>query len=277
MSTPDPGTARHRQDALDHRARARSVRPRLVRAADNPRRSSHLIDVGAESAVVLVEAGALARAAELAATAGALPPGLSGRAALGWQAATEAIVTALRRAADHRGGRVPEPDPEDVPGPVLDGWLPPTAVDWSRDSGSIPAPAPGAEAARAAPASARSGRRSRRPRPRRRRGAGMKPRPGPLEDLVTTADRIASAATPVADALAALGEFSTYVPPSDVLISYTRTGCIVRVADRRAAHRETIEKTFSAAFLAAGWEVTHRRTGGLGMAHPSTLTRLSLP
>ncbi|MFJ4343520.1 hypothetical protein [Streptomyces sp. NPDC088915] len=94
---------------------------------------------------------------------------------------------------------------------------------------------------------------------------------------MTTADRIASAAAPIAAALAALGEYSTHVPTADVLISYTRTGCIVRVADRRADHREEIEETFSAAFLAAGWEVTYRQTGGLGMAHPSTLTRLSLP
>ncbi|MFC7979755.1 hypothetical protein ACFUT3_31540 [Streptomyces cinereoruber] len=94
---------------------------------------------------------------------------------------------------------------------------------------------------------------------------------------MTTADRIASAAAPIADALAALSESRSTVPAADVLISYTRTGCIVRVADRRTAHRETIEEAFTAAFLAAGWGVTHRQTGGLGMAHPSTLTRLATP
>ncbi|MFF9691315.1 hypothetical protein [Streptomyces sp. NPDC014623] len=127
MTTPVPGTAHH-QRTPDHRARARAVRPRLVRAAADTHRPCHVLD--AEDEVVLVEAGTLARAADLAAIAGALPPGLSGRAALAWQAATETIVTALRRAADHQGAQVPDPDPEDVPAPH-DGPLSPTVIDWS--------------------------------------------------------------------------------------------------------------------------------------------------
>ncbi|MCX5205899.1 hypothetical protein OG897_31280 [Streptomyces sp. NBC_00237] len=48
------------------------------------------------------------------------------------------------------------------------------------------------------------------------------------------------------------------MPTADVLISYVHTGCIVRVADRRAAHRTPVEREFRAAFSAAGWSVLDR-------------------
>ncbi|MFB7031562.1 MULTISPECIES: hypothetical protein [unclassified Streptomyces] len=134
MTTSHPGTGREHQGAPDHRARARAVRPRLVRAAADTHRSSRAVD--AEAVVVLVEAGTLALAADLAAAAGALPPGLSGRTALGWQAATEAIVTAPRRAADHQGARA-EPDPEEPPAPAPHGPPPaPAFIDWSAEARS---------------------------------------------------------------------------------------------------------------------------------------------
>ncbi|MFB7031560.1 MULTISPECIES: hypothetical protein [unclassified Streptomyces] len=132
MTTPDPGTGRQPGGVPDHRARARAVRPRLIRAAADTHRSSRALD--AESAVVLVEAGTLALAADLAAAAGTPPPGLSGRAALGWQAATDAIVTALRRAADHQGARVePDPAPGDLPAPAPYGPPPAAVIDWSAE------------------------------------------------------------------------------------------------------------------------------------------------
>lgn len=46
------------------------------------------------------------------------------------------------------------------------------------------------------------------------------------------ADFIASAAAPIAAALAAAGQMG--VPTADVLVSYTARGCTVRVTDRRA-------------------------------------------
>ncbi|GAA3043831.1 hypothetical protein GCM10017562_00810 [Streptomyces roseofulvus] len=64
------------------------------------------------------------------------------------------------------------------------------------------------------------------------------------------------------------------VPTSDVLISYTVRGCIVRVTDRRAQHREVVESAFWDAFTAAGWGAAHRYTGGLRLEHPSGMTRL---
>ncbi|WP_461033874.1 hypothetical protein [Streptomyces mayteni] len=85
---------------------------------------------------------------------------------------------------------------------------------------------------------------------------------------------IAAAAAPIADALATLGELGIPVPTVDVLISYHSHGCTVRVADRRAAHRQEVECAFRDAFVAAGWGVAHRETSGLVLKHPSGLTRI---
>lgn len=121
----------------DHRARARAVRPRLVRAASDTRLLAN--SVCGEDAVTLVEAGALARAAELAESAGAPPAGLSGDAALGWRAAREAIVAALVLAADHQGGRVsadpPRPPRPRRRTPYVPSW--PT-IDWSESGTPTP-------------------------------------------------------------------------------------------------------------------------------------------
>ncbi|TVL89799.1 hypothetical protein [Streptomyces sp. SAJ15] len=84
---------------------------------------------------------------------------------------------------------------------------------------------------------------------------------------------IADAATPIAAALAAVGDLGV-APTADVLISYTARGCIVRVADRRAEHQTAVEHAFQDAFTAAGWGVTYRQAGGLGLQHPSGLTRI---
>lgn len=85
---------------------------------------------------------------------------------------------------------------------------------------------------------------------------------------------IAAAAAPIAEALTAIGEFGINVPSADVLISYTNHGCIVRVAERRADHREAVEQAFQQAFLAAGSGVAVRQAGGLSLEHPSRLTRI---
>ncbi|MGW1595262.1 hypothetical protein [Streptomyces sp. NPDC002343] len=88
------------------------------------------------------------------------------------------------------------------------------------------------------------------------------------------ADFIADAATPIAAALAAVQDQGVNVPSADVLISYTASGCIMRVADSRAGHREVVERAFWDAFTAAGWGVSYRHAGGLGLEHPSRLTSL---
>ncbi|AWN32587.1 hypothetical protein [Streptomyces sp. NEAU-S7GS2] len=92
--------------------------------------------------------------------------------------------------------------------------------------------------------------------------------------MTPNASFIADAATPIAAALAAVGELGVNVPASDVLVSYTARGCIVRVADRRAEHREAVERVFQEVFTGAGWGVAYRQTGGLGLQHPSGLTRI---
>ncbi|WP_327286589.1 hypothetical protein [Streptomyces sp. NBC_01205] len=81
------------------------------------------------------------------------------------------------------------------------------------------------------------------------------------------ADFISAAAAPIADALAAIRELP--MPTADVLISYTARGCIVRVADHRAQHREVVESAFQEAFIAAGWSVAYRLADGLGLQHPA--------
>jgi hypothetical protein len=83
---------------------------------------------------------------------------------------------------------------------------------------------------------------------------------------------ISAAAAPITAALAAIGDLG--VPPSDVLISYTARGCIVRVADRSAAHREPVEQAFWDAGIAAGWGVARRHAGGIRLEHPASLTRI---
>jgi len=85
---------------------------------------------------------------------------------------------------------------------------------------------------------------------------------------------IADAAGPIAAALATVCELRVNVPTADVLISYTFSGCIVRVAERRVQHRDVVERAFWDAFEAAGWGVTHRYAGGLSLEHPSRMTRL---
>ncbi|MFF3196712.1 hypothetical protein [Streptomyces misionensis] len=87
-------------------------------------------------------------------------------------------------------------------------------------------------------------------------------------------DAIRDAAAPLAHALTAMQDAGLRVPPADVLISYTHSGCIVRVADRSARHREAMEEIFRNAFVAAGWGVWVRYAGGLTMQHPATMTRL---
>ncbi|MEU3423602.1 hypothetical protein AB0F39_34515 [Streptomyces murinus] len=94
--------------------------------------------------------------------------------------------------------------------------------------------------------------------------------------MTTTADHIRDAADPLAEALAAVQGLGVRVPPVDVLIAYTAHGCVVRVAERSAAHRADIEAAFSSAFGAAGWGVAVRATGGLSMGHPMTMTRLTV-
>ncbi|MEU3978436.1 hypothetical protein [Streptomyces bacillaris] len=90
---------------------------------------------------------------------------------------------------------------------------------------------------------------------------------------MSPSEYILDAARPIAAALAAIGDLRVNVPSSDVLISYTYSGCIVRVAERRAAHWDVVEAEFQRAFLAAGWGVTVRQTGGLALEHPVLLTR----
>ncbi|WP_030747586.1 hypothetical protein [Streptomyces sp. NRRL F-5135] len=82
---------------------------------------------------------------------------------------------------------------------------------------------------------------------------------------------IAAAAAPICDALAAIGDLRIMVPSSDVLISYCHSGCTVRLADHRAAHRDAVESALRQAFTAAGWGVSPCSTGGLSMKHPSRL------
>ncbi|MFH8752927.1 hypothetical protein ACH4GK_17970 [Streptomyces rimosus] len=92
---------------------------------------------------------------------------------------------------------------------------------------------------------------------------------------MSTAAQIRDAASPIADALAAVQDRGLRLRPVDILISYTRTGCVVRVADRSANHRAVVEAEFRRAFVAAGWDVTTRQAaftpgGGLSMQHPLT-------
>ncbi|BDT39484.1 hypothetical protein [Streptomyces yaizuensis] len=111
---------------INHRARARDVRKRLAVAAGDSRLG--LWPLTGEEAVTLVEAGVFARAANLARDAGALPAGLAGDAALGWRAAHEVIVAALRQAADHQGSRVSQDPHPPQPFPLLGQ---PQGIDWS--------------------------------------------------------------------------------------------------------------------------------------------------
>ncbi|MEU2441829.1 hypothetical protein ABZ595_37455 [Streptomyces rubradiris] len=91
---------------------------------------------------------------------------------------------------------------------------------------------------------------------------------------MTTTECIRDAAAPIAHALGAVQGLGLNVPPTDVLISYTGHGCVVRVEDRSAAHREAVHGKFREAFVAAGWEAAERYAGGLSMRHPSGVTRL---
>jgi len=86
---------------------------------------------------------------------------------------------------------------------------------------------------------------------------------------MTATDLIRDAAAPIAQAL------DVRVPPVDVLIAYTSSGAVVRVADRSSAHREVIEGVFRDAFTSAGWGVAARRNGGLRLDHPVELARPS--
>ncbi|MGQ4517369.1 hypothetical protein [Streptomyces sp. DW26H14] len=90
---------------------------------------------------------------------------------------------------------------------------------------------------------------------------------------MTTLRFIADAAAPIAQALTAVQRLG--VPSTDVLISYTAHGCVVRVADRSAVHRVALEMAVCDAFTAAGWGVSVRHAVGLALAmeHPSELTR----
>ncbi|MEU0992287.1 hypothetical protein [Streptomyces sp. NPDC005953] len=94
--------------------------------------------------------------------------------------------------------------------------------------------------------------------------------------MTATATQIRDAAHPIAEALAALYTSGLRVPQVDVTLAYTSGGCVVRVADRSAEHREAVETAFSGAFLAAGWGVVarHPDRGGLSMEHPARATRL---
>ncbi|WP_030372299.1 hypothetical protein [Streptomyces rimosus] len=91
---------------------------------------------------------------------------------------------------------------------------------------------------------------------------------------MSTAAQIRDAASPIAEALAALHDRGLRVRPVDILISYTGAGCVIRVADRSADHRAVVEEEFWRAFVAAGWDVTARQActsgGGLSMRHPLT-------
>ncbi|MEU3978433.1 hypothetical protein [Streptomyces bacillaris] len=87
------------------------------------------------------------------------------------------------------------------------------------------------------------------------------------------AQYIVDAARPIAAALSAIGDLRVNVASADVLISYHHSGCIVRVAERRAVHQEVVEAEFQRAFAEAGWGVRVRQTGGLSMDHPVMLTR----
>ncbi|MEU3447238.1 hypothetical protein AB0H29_08405 [Streptomyces thermolilacinus] len=91
---------------------------------------------------------------------------------------------------------------------------------------------------------------------------------------MTTTQCIRDAADPLATALVSVYEAGIRVPPTDILISWTAGGCVMRVADRSSTRRDEIEEAFRTAFLAAGWGVRVRNTGGLNLEHPSTLTRL---
>ncbi|MFJ2746184.1 hypothetical protein ACIO3O_41720 [Streptomyces sp. NPDC087440] len=87
------------------------------------------------------------------------------------------------------------------------------------------------------------------------------PRPQPT----SKPSPIAAAAAPITEALIAVGELPVNVFSADVLISYTHTGCVVRVADHRANHRAEVEQEFRAAFTAAGWSVTKTFGEGAGL------------
>ncbi|MET8661673.1 hypothetical protein [Streptomyces griseus] len=61
---------------------------------------------------------------------------------------------------------------------------------------------------------------------------------------------------------------------TDLSFAYTSTGAVARVADRSAAHRETVHALVRDAFVAAGWGVSVRYKDGLSLEHPSRMTRL---
>ncbi|GAA4799462.1 hypothetical protein [Streptomyces ziwulingensis] len=86
---------------------------------------------------------------------------------------------------------------------------------------------------------------------------------------------IRDSAAPLAEGLVGVQDLNLRVSPADVLVSYTYHGCIVRVADRSAAHRDGIEEVFRSVFTAAGWGVEVRDAGGLSMRHPVGMTRMS--
>lgn len=92
---------------------------------------------------------------------------------------------------------------------------------------------------------------------------------------MTTADDIRDAAEPIAAALVAVQDMRLGVRTTDILISFTKSGCVVRVAGRSGAHRDEIEACFREVFEAAGWGVAVRGYGGLSLDHPVELTRLS--